>query len=66
MVVRCWQRGYGFSPHHKKLARDILSQTLAEVGESPERARVALQVGAPITIREGNWLRNLDPAQNRR
>ena len=59
MKPRVWQRGYGFSPRHKKIAQEIVGRTLVEVGESPERARVALPVGAPITVRENDWLRNL-------
>jgi len=59
MEPRVWQRGYGFSPRHKKIAREIVGRTLVEVGESPERTRVAVAVGAPITVRENDRLCNL-------
>ncbi|OGC44620.1 hypothetical protein A2V54_00425 [candidate division WWE3 bacterium RBG_19FT_COMBO_53_11] len=44
----------------RALARDILNRNLVEVGERPARANVAQQIGATTTIREANWLRNLN------
>ena len=40
----------------RRIARDILQRNLVEVGEGVERTKVAVQVGAPSTQREHNWL----------
>lgn len=64
MVVKCWQNGYGFSPRHRKLAREILAEKLVREGESPERAKIAVLVGTSITRREAMWLE--EEERNRR
>jgi len=54
------------TPSQRATARRILEERRLREGESVERARLAIAVGAPITVREGNWLRNLDLAQSRK
>ncbi len=56
MVVKCWQMGYGPTPRHRNLGRQILAYRLAREGESLDRARSAVRFGASITRREAMWL----------
>lgn len=44
--------------HQRALAKDILNRNLVETGEGVARARIASQVGANITRREANWLKD--------
>jgi len=44
--------------HQKALAKDILNRNLIETGEGIARAQTASRVGANITRREANWLKD--------
>lgn len=64
MIAKVWQNGYGFSLRHRRIAREILAEKLAREGESLERARIAVAVGASTTRREAMWLE--EEERNRR